>query len=319
MANSWLRLWHDMPNDPKWRTIARASGQPITTVISVYVHLLVEASVNATERGRTQPNAEDLASALDVETESITAVLSAMEGRVIDAGRLTGWSHRQPEKEDGSADRARVWREKQKELKTKVNATERDRTTANTDKDKDKEEIRTKAAKGKPLPFVLPEWISKEVWSDFEAMRKAQRAPLTDRARANIVAALVQLEAAGQQAEDVLNQSITNSWRGVFPLKENTGRANEAPHGANKPSPAKQRVDANRAALAEAIKRRGLDGVIDAGRPDGVEIPQSGSDGFDGGVPAGFRASGPEILSPAISGGAGRAAHQARPGVLSTP
>ena len=25
MANSWLRLWHDMPNDPKWRTIARKS------------------------------------------------------------------------------------------------------------------------------------------------------------------------------------------------------------------------------------------------------------------------------------------------------
>ncbi|ENT9428360.1 hypothetical protein QSD88_RS19685, partial [Escherichia coli] len=23
MANAWLRLWHDMPNDPKWRTIAR--------------------------------------------------------------------------------------------------------------------------------------------------------------------------------------------------------------------------------------------------------------------------------------------------------
>ncbi|ENW0797054.1 MULTISPECIES: hypothetical protein, partial [Escherichia] len=22
MANAWLRLWHDMPNDPKWRTIA---------------------------------------------------------------------------------------------------------------------------------------------------------------------------------------------------------------------------------------------------------------------------------------------------------
>ncbi|EOB0003140.1 hypothetical protein, partial [Escherichia coli] len=20
MANAWLRLWHDMPNDPKWRT-----------------------------------------------------------------------------------------------------------------------------------------------------------------------------------------------------------------------------------------------------------------------------------------------------------
>ncbi|EEY1988416.1 phage replisome organizer, partial [Escherichia coli] len=40
MANAWLRLWHDMPNDPKWRTIARVSGQPIATVMAVYIHLL---------------------------------------------------------------------------------------------------------------------------------------------------------------------------------------------------------------------------------------------------------------------------------------
>ncbi|WP_252355071.1 hypothetical protein, partial [Escherichia coli] len=28
MANAWLRLWHDMPNDPKWRTQNRVAGQP---------------------------------------------------------------------------------------------------------------------------------------------------------------------------------------------------------------------------------------------------------------------------------------------------
>ncbi|OVB53206.1 hypothetical protein UQ42_26495 [Escherichia coli] len=49
MANAWLRLWHDMPNDPKWRTIARVSGQPIATVMAVYIHLLVSASRNVTK------------------------------------------------------------------------------------------------------------------------------------------------------------------------------------------------------------------------------------------------------------------------------
>lgn len=47
MANAWLRLWHDMPNDPKWRTIARVSGQPIATVMAVYIHLLVDALTHA--------------------------------------------------------------------------------------------------------------------------------------------------------------------------------------------------------------------------------------------------------------------------------
>ncbi len=27
---SWLRLWHDMPTDPKWRVIAKRSGQSIS-------------------------------------------------------------------------------------------------------------------------------------------------------------------------------------------------------------------------------------------------------------------------------------------------
>jgi hypothetical protein len=70
MSNQWLRLWHDMPNDPKWRTISRISGQPIALVISLYVHLLVDASRNVT-RGHVDVTTEDLASALDVTERDI--------------------------------------------------------------------------------------------------------------------------------------------------------------------------------------------------------------------------------------------------------
>lgn len=139
MANSWLRLWHDMPNDPKWRTIARVSKQPISSVLAVYIHLLVIAS-NATERGRTQ-NActEDLASALDLDVEQIEEIMSAMQGRVLDGDILSGWAKRQVEREDGSAERAKRWREAQKEAKqTQLNEAERNRTP-DKDKDKDKE------------------------------------------------------------------------------------------------------------------------------------------------------------------------------------
>ena len=132
MANTWLRLWHDMPNDPKWRTIARASKQPISAVMAVYIHVLVCAS-NADERGRTQGlNNEDIASALDLEVEQVDAILSAMQGRVLDGDSVSGWEKRQPKREDGAAERAKAWRE------AKKNASER---TANAeerpDKDKD--------------------------------------------------------------------------------------------------------------------------------------------------------------------------------------
>lgn len=154
MANSWLRLWHDMPNDPKWRTIARVSGQPISAVLAVYIHLLVIAS-NATERGRTQNVcSEDLASALDLDTEQIDSILSAMQGRVLDGDAVSGWAKRQVEREDGSAERAKRWREAQKEAKqTKPNATERKQTPdTDTDTETEKKRISTPEQVGGALP-----------------------------------------------------------------------------------------------------------------------------------------------------------------------
>lgn len=98
MANSWLRLWHDMPNDPKWRTISRVSKQSIPAVMAVYIHILVCAS-NATERGRTQSVCnEDIASALDMEVEQVDQIISAMQGRVLDGDMVSGWAKRQVER-----------------------------------------------------------------------------------------------------------------------------------------------------------------------------------------------------------------------------
>lgn len=136
MANQWLRLWHDMPTDPKWRTISKASGQRIGDVMAVYVHLLVCAS-NATERGRTQSfNSEDVASALDLDTEQVEQIITAMQGRVLDGDLLKGWENRQVAREDGSAERSKAWREAQKAASERTpNAAERKRTP---DKDKDK-------------------------------------------------------------------------------------------------------------------------------------------------------------------------------------
>lgn len=105
MANAWLRLWHDMPNDPKWRTIAKASGQSIALVQAVYLQLLVSASQNESrdedENGVTSRNRhatvtnEDIASSLDVTIRHVDSVTEAMQGRVLDGRTITGWANRQ--------------------------------------------------------------------------------------------------------------------------------------------------------------------------------------------------------------------------------
>ena len=112
MANPWLRLWRDMPNDPKWRTIARIANEPIPSVIGVYLHLLISASEES-PRGLTHIHPEDTASALGIETESVQSILKAMQGRVLEGNLLTGWDKRQPVRENNSStERTRKWRER---------------------------------------------------------------------------------------------------------------------------------------------------------------------------------------------------------------
>ncbi|WP_261424382.1 DnaT-like ssDNA-binding domain-containing protein [Serratia proteamaculans] len=146
MANSWLRLWHDMPNDPKWRTVARLSGQPIALVQATYVHLLVSASQSVT-RGHADVTAEDLASALDVTDRDIALILDAMQGRVLEGTCLSGWDKRQVKRDDSgnpetgamsAAERKRAQRERQRLAKESQGGHDGSRKVT-PDKDKDKD------------------------------------------------------------------------------------------------------------------------------------------------------------------------------------
>ncbi|WP_025122258.1 MULTISPECIES: hypothetical protein [unclassified Serratia (in: enterobacteria)] len=149
MANSWLRLWHDMPNDPKWRTIARISKQPIALVQAVYIHLLVSASQNVT-RGHADVTTEDLASALDVSDEDIEAIRNAMQGRVLEGEHISGWSARQIRREDqgseetGAKSARQRKREQREREKDKGGSDDCHAQSRNVTTDKDKEEIKNR-------------------------------------------------------------------------------------------------------------------------------------------------------------------------------
>jgi Helix-turn-helix domain len=64
-----------------------------------------------------------------------------------------------------------------------------------------------------------PGFVPAGAWADFEKMRKAKRAPLTDRARSLMWRRLEKLHAAGESIEAVLEQSILHSWSNVFAVK----------------------------------------------------------------------------------------------------
>lgn len=143
----WVRLYHDMPTDPKWRVIAKKAGMRIGDVIAVFTFVLVSASGNTVKRGVTQGLvAEDIAAAIDLDEASVTAILGAMEGKVVKDGMLLGWEKRNPIREDSSTDRVRKHRE------TVRNAVERNVTLDKTREDKTREEKKEESSLGGSPP-----------------------------------------------------------------------------------------------------------------------------------------------------------------------
>lgn len=70
-----------------------------------------------------------------------------------------------------------------------------------------------------PTGGDLPDWIPADEWGGYERMRKTIRKPLTPDARKLAFNELAKLKSAGNDPAAVLNQSILNSWQGLFELK----------------------------------------------------------------------------------------------------
>lgn len=171
MANSWLRLWHDMPTDPKFGTVARVSGEQISLVLSVYLHLMVDASRNVT-RGHVTVTAEDLATALNVTDEQIEKILAAMNGRLIVDGALSGWDKRQVKREDSGDDETgaksaaqRKAEQREREKQASIDAAnliaqqQGHDTSRNVTLDKTRLDKKKKGAKAPMSADKLPPWM----------------------------------------------------------------------------------------------------------------------------------------------------------------
>lgn len=65
----------------------------------------------------------------------------------------------------------------------------------------------------------LPDWVPAEQWADFVEHRKQLKAKLSDRAIKLAIKELAKLRDAGHNPAEVLEQSVINGWKGVFPVK----------------------------------------------------------------------------------------------------
>lgn len=85
----------------------------------------------------------------------------------------------------------------------------------------------TYKSKTKDIYEGLPDNL-KETLYEFEEMRKSIKKPMTDVARKRLIRELQKLAGENvQQMIKILDQSILNSWAGVYPLKENNKRTQQ--------------------------------------------------------------------------------------------
>jgi hypothetical protein len=82
---------------------------------------------------------------------------------------------------------------------------------------------------------VLPDWMPLENWRGFAEMRQRMKAALTPRAIAIAIKKLDALRAQGNDPAEVLDQSVVNGWKGIFPVKSEE-HWNGNHNGKGKPS-----------------------------------------------------------------------------------
>lgn len=74
-----------------------------------------------------------------------------------------------------------------------------------------------------------PDWLPAGEWSAFVDTRKKMKKPLTPYAEKLLIGALSKLRDHGQDAKQVIEQSIMNSWQGLFPVKDGAMQRNGKP------------------------------------------------------------------------------------------
>lgn len=204
-----MRLWDDMPTDPKWRVIARRSGRSISEVIAVFNILLIQGGENDEKRGVTRGNDDDeIAAALDIEAEHIAAIRDAMQGKVLDGNKLSGWDIRQPKREDNSLERVRKHRAKEDAKRNVTHGNGEKRPEAEAEA----EELLPNGNKRvAPKLAEKPDDVPDQVWKDFKRARDKLKAPLTITALAGIER---EAKKAGWMLADALAECCERGWRG---------------------------------------------------------------------------------------------------------
>jgi hypothetical protein len=94
--------------------------------------------------------------------------------------------------------------------------------TCNTEKRREE----TEKSRTETETLSLPDWLPVQEWKDFLESRQVLKAKMTPKAQNLAIKKLAKLKADGHSPKEVLEQTIYNGWRGLFPIKQESVKKN---------------------------------------------------------------------------------------------
>ena len=233
MANPWFRLYSEFAHDPKVQMLSEAMQRRYVMLLCLRCSEVLE-TLHETE----------IAFQLRLSTDELdeTKDLFISKNFIDKHWNLLNWDKRQFVS-DSSTMRVAKHRNKKKQVSNADETLQKRPSNAiDTDTDTDTEQIQKRTTSVAP-----PEGVSDSVWQEFKTLRKAKKAPITQRA---IDAITSEANKAGWTLEKALEECVVRGWQ-AFKADWVATKANPADivrltvAPSNEPDPALEKIKAD--------------------------------------------------------------------------
>ena len=233
MANPWFRLYSEFAHDPKVQMLSEAMQRRYVMLMCLRCSEVLE-TLHETE----------IAFQLRLSTEELeqTKQLFISKNFIDKHWNLLNWDKRQFVS-DSSTMRVAKHRSKKKQVSNADETLQKRPSNAiDTDTDTDTEQIQKRTTSVAP-----PIGVSDSVWQEFKSLRKAKKAPITQRAIDKISE---EANLAGWTLEKALEECIVRGWQ-AFKADWVATKANPADivrltvPSKNEPDPALEKIKAD--------------------------------------------------------------------------
>lgn len=249
----WLKLKENFFDQKLIKKLRKLAGGDTYTIIYLKMQLKsIKTNGILKFENYEKDLAEELALDLDEEVENVKMTLAFLE-RYDAIEQVNKSEFVLPEvlecigSESASAERVRRYRENQKMLQCNANLlqcnglvtkcnVEIEKEIDIDNKERKKERKNGETTYDKIINEKITDEKVKETIYEFIKMRKFIKSPLTDRALSNILIKLKRFSQDSERQIAILDQSITNSWKDIYELKEeHTNQKTISEEEINKP------------------------------------------------------------------------------------